>query len=751
MKLFKRVTGLVLALLLMVGMVPIQSLADTVTYTGLDVRVCNTAVGKKIQDAKPSIQLATDEQAAMYQPDDSVQTSEVWYHTVPSLEQVHTDDRNSYSVYTYGTTSVYARAVGDSDVFIEEEQYLCVITLTPDTGAFHETCQYSPSSDVYADITTTTATVYASITPVIEDTIGWINFKCTNTGTIQIKEANPDYVYLYKTSDGSEIVDSLVGEPIGKHIINNTEHSMVEDVIDVMNQPCITLYAVPVDEWYGGNISAIVAYGTYTIPMSDPYIEVDTLTFGQYTTITEIGTTTGGKYHWSIANATFEGWFVDKEGKQPATAEADAYVIFNLRSYGLFNPDIEAEDFTLKCGNECYTGEYLLPRTSSNAHKVAFFIPSNRISFTLEVVGGNGKMSFINHPGTTVLSLSPLSSGKYPSQDILISIEPGYYAKSLKVNGEEWNDIRNPFAQYSNLRIMNDETFTSGIPSFEPVGNTVITLELAPADRITINYGDNQPAYVGKYADEYQWHINGQYWVAETYTIELCATTAFINPPDNTKQLRSLNTKPDGTGIDLRATSTHFIWEPLTEYQNGKRDEITLYAIMECKSHVEYDVVDNAWEYREAKPASCTSEGWVAHRYCPNCGQYQIKDETGEYIVVSPNDVKIDKLPHQHTIYIQYSSEQHLVQCANCENNYKEKHTLENGVCVCGYFTYVKGDFDSDGYVTDADAVYLLYYTIFPEDYPINQPADFTGDGYVTDADAVHLLYYTIFPEDYPL
>ena len=61
------------------------------------------------------------------------------------------------------------------------------------------------------------------------------------------------------------------------------------------------------------------------------------------------------------------------------------------------------------------------------------------------------------------------------------------------------------------------------------------------------------------------------------------------------------------------------------------------------------------------------------------------------------------------------------------------------------------GDFTGDDKVTDADVIYLLWHTVFPEDYPIEGDADFTGDNKVTDADVIYLLWHTVFPEDYPL
>ena len=61
------------------------------------------------------------------------------------------------------------------------------------------------------------------------------------------------------------------------------------------------------------------------------------------------------------------------------------------------------------------------------------------------------------------------------------------------------------------------------------------------------------------------------------------------------------------------------------------------------------------------------------------------------------------------------------------------------------------GDLDGNEAVNSNDAVYLLYHTLFPETYPVNQIVDFNGDGSVNSNDVVYLLYYTLFPENYPI
>lgn len=61
------------------------------------------------------------------------------------------------------------------------------------------------------------------------------------------------------------------------------------------------------------------------------------------------------------------------------------------------------------------------------------------------------------------------------------------------------------------------------------------------------------------------------------------------------------------------------------------------------------------------------------------------------------------------------------------------------------------GDLNNDGGIDNADVAYLLWYTLFPDDYPISGNADFNGDGNIDNADVAYLLWHTLFPEDYPL
>ncbi len=71
---------------------------------------------------------------------------------------------------------------------------------------------------------------------------------------------------------------------------------------------------------------------------------------------------------------------------------------------------------------------------------------------------------------------------------------------------------------------------------------------------------------------------------------------------------------------------------------------------------------------------------------------------------------------------------------------------------LLGYdFDVEKGNIDGDERITDKDAIHLLMYSYFPEDYPVNQSCDFNDDGVISDKDAIYLLMHCYFPEDYPI
>ncbi len=65
--------------------------------------------------------------------------------------------------------------------------------------------------------------------------------------------------------------------------------------------------------------------------------------------------------------------------------------------------------------------------------------------------------------------------------------------------------------------------------------------------------------------------------------------------------------------------------------------------------------------------------------------------------------------------------------------------------------TCIRGDFNDDGEVNTADAIYLLRHTMRQSKYPVSQNGDVNGDGVCNSSDAIYLLRYTMRPGKYPL
>ncbi len=146
------------------------------------------------------------------------------------------------------------------------------------------------------------------------------------------------------------------------------------------------------------------------------------------------------------------------------------------------------------------------------------------------------------------------------------------------------------------------------------------------------------------------------------------------------------------------------------------------------------ELKDHAYVDHDAKAPTCTDIGWDAYRTCADCDYTEYSEKSalghtwGETVVILPEYNKDGYSEHT---------------CTVCK--------LEEKFDYTDALTYMLGDVDANEVVDSDDAVYLLYYTFYPEDFPINQLGDFDGNGVVDSDDAVYLLYYTFYPEDFPL
>ena len=157
-------------------------------------------------------------------------------------------------------------------------------------------------------------------------------------------------------------------------------------------------------------------------------------------------------------------------------------------------------------------------------------------------------------------------------------------------------------------------------------------------------------------------------------------------------------------------------------------------------SYVDTPTVARGHDYvAVVTPPTCTEGGYTTHT-CSRCGDTFVNNETAslghDYSVVARKEAtgRIDGYDG-HT-------------CSRCG-----ALRIDVVLPATGIATDVIGDLDWDNVVSDDDATWLLLYTFFPDEYPIDDPAacDFDGDGFVSDDDAIWLLLYTFFPDEYPI
>ncbi|MBE6981446.1 MAG: hypothetical protein E7437_03885 [Ruminococcaceae bacterium] len=110
---------------------------------------------------------------------------------------------------------------------------------------------------------------------------------------------------------------------------------------------------------------------------------------------------------------------------------------------------------------------------------------------------------------------------------------------------------------------------------------------------------------------------------------------------------------------------------------------------------------------------------------------------------------------HQFASRWDKNESQHWHSCTLCgKKTDLAEHTCnpdDPDTCtVCGPLL-PPGDVNGDYSVNNKDVEYLLWYTLFPNSYPLQNNGDLDSNGVVNNKDVEYLLWHTLFPGSYPL
>ncbi|MBP5657506.1 MAG: hypothetical protein J6X52_03180, partial [Clostridia bacterium] len=163
---------------------------------------------------------------------------------------------------------------------------------------------------------------------------------------------------------------------------------------------------------------------------------------------------------------------------------------------------------------------------------------------------------------------------------------------------------------------------------------------------------------------------------------------------------------------------------------------------------------------------TCTETGLTEGKHCSRCNEVLVAQE------IIPKLLKLsDVCDENYSIYeiggIQYVmivGEVESLPQGVIETDYEgvevegtplvvgdKLQLVIDGVLNDEALIAVRGDFDRDGDIDSDDAIYLLRYVMFEEEYPIDQSGDLDNDGDTDSDDAVYMLRHILFKDDYPI
>lgn len=156
----------------------------------------------------------------------------------------------------------------------------------------------------------------------------------------------------------------------------------------------------------------------------------------------------------------------------------------------------------------------------------------------------------------------------------------------------------------------------------------------------------------------------------------------------------------------------------------------------------------------DSEKVTLTKGEWVTEN--SSISDWNAEDETG--VVTFAENTTLNGRVFLLTFQIKENLEDVTVEIAatlkvtqqNASGEEKELDVEMVPGCI-NIVNILRGDVNGDGVVDSNDAIFLLYHTLLPERYEINQSGDFDGDSDTDSDDAIYLLYFTMLPQKYPL
>lgn len=369
----------------------------------------------------------------------------------------------------------------------------------------------------------------------------------------------------------------------------------------------------------------------------------------------------------------------------------------------------------------------------------------------------------------------------------------GDYTYLIQATTTNYSADENVLASVETTKRLHQNTFsvTSTLPCTHSYSSQVISEPMCSDDGITLYTCTKCQFTYQEYAFGEEGHITGSWKTVtepgctepgfEERYCETCKKTYTRELPAVGHSYESVVTPPTETEQGYTTHTCTACGDSYVDSYTAPKTPETLYRLFVMLYEASNNVVAESLKASDSSGSLGGAEmSYEDDSFITDCTfQFCVTGETEDYAVFMMKDA------HGRYVYMTDGSEQFFVSSRLPEDGYlwkAEKADQEGGFYitntatgkVIGYdaqaevfgayadkakgsvlnlflIEILSGDVNEDGIVDNMDVEYLLWHTLFPEDYPLNVMVDYNLDGAVDNLDVEYLLWHTLFPEDYPM